>query len=146
MARPCYSYVIVQQRTTRNHQGKRTTRPCVASDQEPSQTGTPSPTQHTRWTVFLQEHCDGSSDVIGWSRFLPAPMHLSHNIFYMFLTTALKWHTPGVISAGTLIGKVGTHVCSSIKNMIPFQEILRKKYPFFGMKSRNFNSLKQPFF
>ncbi len=51
------------------------------------------PRHHTGRAVFLQEKCDGSSDVIRWSVFLAAPIHL----YYMFLTNCTKWHNLGVM-------------------------------------------------
>ncbi len=38
----------------------------------------------------------------------------------------------------TLIEKMGTHVCSNMKYLTPFQEIFGEKVPFFAMKSRKF--------
>ncbi len=53
----------------------------------------------------------------------------------IFLKSGERWRGGGGgTPAGTLVGKVGTHVCSSVS----FQEIVREKVPFFAMKSRNF--------
>ncbi len=51
------------------------------------------PRHHTGRVVFLQEDCGGSSDVIRWSVFLAAPIHL----YFMFLTNCTKWHNLGVL-------------------------------------------------
>ncbi len=44
------------------------------------------PRHYTGRAVFLQEDCDGSSDMIRWSVFLAAPIHL----YYVFNLTSIK--------------------------------------------------------
>ncbi len=102
IALPVLDHVIVQQRTIRNHQGmcsipiststvirKYSFWPRTIMDWN----AIPPGIMQGEQSSFKKEDCDGSSNVIRWSVFLAAPIHL----YYMFLTNCTKWHNLGMM-------------------------------------------------